>query len=57
MTEIESDQLLQSRFYSGLCSKIWDGVRDVLRKSAYDITALMKAAQDLKDEHALDLGQ
>ena len=49
VTEIESDQLLQSRFYSGLCSWIWDGMRDIFRNSAYDVTALMKAAQDLED--------
>ena len=56
MTETESDQLLRSRFYSGLCSQIWDGLRDMFRNSAYDITGLMKPAQDLKDEHGLDMG-
>ena len=38
-------------------SQIWDGMRDMFRNSAYDITALIKAAWDLKDEHALDRGQ
>ena len=32
-------------------------MRDMFRNSAYNITTLMKAAQDLKDEHALDWGQ
>ena len=57
VTEIESYQLLQSRFYSGLHSQTWDGMRDMFRNSAYNVTALMKAAQDLKDGHALDQGQ
>ena len=50
-------EMLGSRFYSGLCSQIWDGMRDMFRNSAYDVTALMKATQDLEDEHALDRGQ
>ena len=29
----------------------------MFRNLAYDVTTLMKAAQDLKDEHALDWGQ
>ena len=32
-------------------------MRDMFRNLAYDITALMKAPQDLKDKHALDQGQ
>ena len=55
--EIESDQLLQSRFYSGLHSQIQDGMREMFRNSAYDVTAIMKAAWDLEQEHALDWGQ
>ena len=55
--DIESDQLLWSRFYSGLHSWILDWMRDMFRNSVYDATALMRAAQDLKDEHALDQGQ
>ena len=46
VTEMESDHLLQSRFYSGLHSQICDGMRDMFRNSAYDVTALMKAAQE-----------
>ena len=53
---MESDQLLWSRFYSLLHSQIWDGMKDMFRNSAYDITDLRKAAWDLKDEHALDQG-
>ena len=44
LTEMESDQLLQSRFCSGLYSWIQDGMRDMFRNSAYDGTALIKAA-------------
>ena len=51
------DQLLKSRFYSGLHSWIWDDMTDMFRNLAYDVTALMKAAWDLDDEHALDWGQ
>ena len=32
-------------------------MRDMFRNSAYDVTALMKATQDLKDEHTLDREQ
>ena len=45
------------QFYSGPHSWIWDGMRDMLRNSGYDVTVLMKAAQDLEDEHALDWEQ
>ena len=57
LTEMQSDQLLQSRFYSRLCSQICNGMRDMFRNLAYDVTALIKAAQDLEDEHALEQGQ
>ena len=36
LTQIASDQWLQSRFYSGLCSQICDGMRDMFRNSAYE---------------------
>ena len=52
-----SDQLLQSSFYSGLHSQIQDSMRDMFRNSSYDVTAFMKAAPDLEDEHALEWGQ
>ena len=32
-------------------------MRDMFRNSAYDVTALMKAVQDIKDEHTLERGQ
>ena len=32
-------------------------MRDMVRNLAYDVMALMKAAQDLEDEHALEQGQ
>ena len=31
-------------------------MRDMFRDSTYDVTVLMKAAQDLENEHALDKG-
>ena len=40
-----------------MCSHICDGMRDMFRNLAYDVSALMKAAQDLEDEHALRHGQ
>ena len=42
--EMESDHLLQTRFYSEVHSQIHDGMRDMFRNSAYDATTLMKAA-------------
>ena len=56
-TKMQSDLLLWSRFYSGLHSQVWDSMRDIFRNLAYDVMALMKAAWDLEDEHALDQGQ
>ena len=55
--EMESDQLLWSRFHSGLHSWIHDGIRDMFRNLAYDVTTVMKAAGDLEDEHVLEQGQ
>ena len=43
VTEMESDQLLQSRFYSALGSQIHNGMTDMFRNSAYDVTVLIKA--------------
>ena len=51
---MESDQSLRSRFDSGLHGQIWDGMWDMFGNTAYDVTALMKAAWDLKDEYALE---
>ena len=54
---MESASVIKNTFYSRLCSQIQDGMRDMFRTLAYDVTAFMKAAQDLDDEHALDQGQ
>ena len=57
VTEIKLDQLLISRCYSGLCSQILDGMRDMFRNSAYNVTALMKTTWDLKEVNVLDRGK